>query len=648
MPVDYSGQNLRGKSFKGQNLKNADFSDADIRGANFTNAILTGANFSRAKAGLQKRHAIFLVFVSCLLAGISGLFLSINGFLASLIFDSSLENRVSGWIGIVISIICFFVFVRQGIQAALGAFAIAFAIAFAGAGAAAGAAAGAFAGAVAGAFAVAAVAGAFAGTFAVAAVAGAVAVAFAGAFALAVAGAFAGAFAVAFALAVAAAAAFAGTFAGTFAVAVAVAVAFAVAGTVVSTYIGWRAIKGDKKHAIIRNSAVAFSALGGTSFRNADLTDANFTFANLKNTDLRNAILTRTCFRKVKKLDFVRPGNTYLKSFQLLQVLVTGNGRNKNFDREDLRGINLRGADLVDSSFIAADLSTANLQDSDLSRAKLVQTQLDATDFTGATITGAFIEDWNITTHTNFNGVRCEYVYMRLPTKDNPEPLRKPDNREEVFGDGEFGDFIKPIVDTLDLYHNQGVDPRAIAIAFKELAENNPEANLEIVAMEKRGEDKFLLRAKVAPEMKKSELSQQYFESYNHLKTLSPQEQIQHYLNQISVQNKEIEGQQRQISSLENMVGTALGRPQMQVDNYHNQGDTMSEKETANYNLDRAKFGGGFAGTGGSQTSGNLGDRSTNNIESGQSVLNRIVCRKCNYENLNSPKFCTQCGTRLN
>ena len=376
MPVDYSGQNLQGKSFKGQNLKNADFSDADIRGANFTGAILTGANFSRAK-----HHAIFLVFFSWLLAGMSGVLFALNSFLASLIFDSSsLENRVAGWVAIVISIIFFFILVRRGMQAALGA--------------------------------------------------------------------------------------------------------FAVAGAVVSAYIGWRAIKGDKKQAIIRNTAVAFAAFGGTSFRNADLTDANFTLANLKNSDFRSANLTRTCFRKVKKLDFVRPGNTYLKSFQLLQVLVTGNGREKNFDREDLRGINLRGANLVGSSFIAADLSAANLQDSDLSRAKLVQTQLDATDFTGATLTGAFIEDWNITTHTNFTGVRCEFVYMRLPTKDNPEPLRKPDNREEVFGDGEFGDFIKPIVDTLDLYHNQGVDPRAIAIAFKELEENNPEANLEIVAME--------------------------------------------------------------------------------------------------------------------------------------------------------------------
>ncbi|MHC5721254.1 MAG: pentapeptide repeat-containing protein, partial [Nostoc sp.] len=107
--------------------------------------------------------------------------------------------------------------------------------------------------------------------------------------------------------------------------------------------------------------------------------------------------------------------------------------------------------------FISADLSQANLQDADLSRVKLFQAQLNGTNLTGATLTGAYIQDWGITTDTKFDGVRCEYVYMRLPTKENPDPLRKPDNNKEVFADGEFGDFIKPIFDTLDLYHNQNV-----------------------------------------------------------------------------------------------------------------------------------------------------------------------------------------------
>ncbi|WP_225225848.1 hypothetical protein [Komarekiella delphini-convector] len=93
-----------------------------------------------------------------------------------------------------------------------------------------------------------------------------------------------------------------------------------------------------------------------------------------------------------------------------------------------------------------------------------------------------------------------------------------------MFADGEFGDFIKPIFDTLYLYHNQGVDPRAIAISFKQLAENYPEADLRIVGMEVRGEDKFLLPAKTLPLTDKSELSAEYFIIYNQLKTLAEQE----------------------------------------------------------------------------------------------------------------------------
>lgn len=161
-----------------------------------------------------------------------------------------------------------------------------------------------------------------------------------------------------------------------------------------------------------------------------------------------------------------------------------------------------------------------------------------------------YIEDWGITTDTKFDGVRCEYVYMRLPTKENPDPHRKPDNRQEVFADGDFEDFIKPIFDTLDLYHNQGVDPRAIAISFKHLAENNPEADLRIVGMEVRGEDKFLLRAKTAIAADKSQLSAEYFATYNQLKALAEQE--------VKALIAEKDGR---IADLQNMVVTALQRP---------------------------------------------------------------------------------------
>ena len=73
---NYSGKNLRGRSFKGQNLEGANFSYADIRSANFTGANLRGANFTGAKAGLQRRWVVFLLIISLLMLGISS-FLSL-------------------------------------------------------------------------------------------------------------------------------------------------------------------------------------------------------------------------------------------------------------------------------------------------------------------------------------------------------------------------------------------------------------------------------------------------------------------------------------------------------------------------------------------------------------------------------------------
>jgi uncharacterized protein YjbI with pentapeptide repeats len=147
-----------------------------------------------------------------------------------------------------------------------------------------------------------------------------------------------------------------------------------------SAFISWRALKGDERDAWIRTFAIAFAATGGTSFRHADLTDADFTSATLKSTDFQRANLTRTRWHQAKKLDRIRPGTTYLQFPQVRQLLIRGQGKAQNFDRQPLRGVNLQGANLADASFIGTDLNEANLQDADLSRAKLMQTQLDEAD----------------------------------------------------------------------------------------------------------------------------------------------------------------------------------------------------------------------------------------------------------------------------
>ncbi|NEO57183.1 MAG: pentapeptide repeat-containing protein [Okeania sp. SIO3B5] len=74
---DFQGVSLRGLSFKGKDLSGADFSEADIRGTNFRGANLSGARFQEAKAGLQKRWVVVLLFGVFVLVGISA-FLNVS------------------------------------------------------------------------------------------------------------------------------------------------------------------------------------------------------------------------------------------------------------------------------------------------------------------------------------------------------------------------------------------------------------------------------------------------------------------------------------------------------------------------------------------------------------------------------------------
>ncbi len=378
-------------------------------------------------------------------------------------------------------------------------------------------------------------------------------------------------------------------------------------------------MKGDPRDAWLRSFAIAFAALGGTNFRDANLTEANFTGAQLKNTDFRKAILNRVRWHGSKMLDRVRPGDNYLKYPQIRQWLI-GKGIDKNFDGLKLQGINLQGADLTDASFIDTNLSEANLQDADLSRAKLVQTQLDKTNFTGATLTGACIEDWGITTHTKLDDVKCKYIFMRLSTKEKPNPGRKPDNWQENFEGNDFADFIKPIFDTLDLYHNQGVDPRAIAISWKKLAENNPDAKLQFASMEVKGEDNLLLRLKTATNADLSQLSAEYFDTYNQLKALAEEES-----------KKLIAEKDNRIQALETMVNTALKRPGFYAENYNNQGDTemIGEKNSEVKYEQKGNFGIGHMSGGeikeGAKVAGIINEAEQQNLADAATEIQQLL-----------------------
>lgn len=67
MTLDFSHQDLRGRSFVDQDLTNANFSHADIRGTDFSKAILTGANFRHTVAGMRSPWLLLFICVSLLL-----------------------------------------------------------------------------------------------------------------------------------------------------------------------------------------------------------------------------------------------------------------------------------------------------------------------------------------------------------------------------------------------------------------------------------------------------------------------------------------------------------------------------------------------------------------------------------------------------
>ena len=604
MSFDFSNQNLQGRSFSGQDLRGACFKHSDVRGANFSNAILVGADFSNSKTGLREVHKLSWLGFSFALSALSGFIASFSGAWIGYLLSSetiSEHSILPGLIAVLIVLSFLVSVVYADLEPALIGIALLGAISLAGSGVVI------FLLSIIGYQSVGinialAIAGSVAGS-----VAGIITVSVSVAMAVSLAeipgGSIAGI-----------CAAFVSTFSPSYmsnAISKVVSgnaspdnqVSSLIAITVVMTasYVGWRTIEKSKGQNFVRRLAVALTSIGGTNFQLADLTNSNFSYSTLSHTIFWKAILTRTYWLCTKDFDLAFFPKSYLSNENIRRLVITGKGEGKNFDGLSMRGINIAGASLASASLIGSDLSDSNLQDIDLSRAKLIQTQLDQTDLSRACLTGTYIENWGITASTKLNNVECRYVYMRLPTRENPEPCRKPDNLQEEFKPEDFADFIRPLTNTLDLYHNQGVDPRAIAVSFKSLVENNPDAELYIVAMEVKGQDKFMLRARTAPDADKSKLNAEYFDTYQKIKELPKT------TTKLLIAEKD-----ERIRSLEKMVETALNQPKFRIE--HNPGGIMSESINVDAGGSVGAVGGGDVDVQGVMNLGTISGTVTNTI----------------------------------
>jgi len=315
--------------------------------------------------------------------------------------------------------------------------------------------------------------------------------------------------------------------AGVVAAAVAVAAAGAATGIGLGIYVAWRALAGDEKYALIRTVAIVFAATGGTSFRNADLTDANFTEATLKSTDFRTANLTRTCFRNTEKLDRARVGNSILADTRVRELLVTRNGYKKSYVDANLQGANLTGANLNEANLKQANLSEATLHQANLEWANLTETQALATDFTAASFTGACLEAWNIDGNTKLDRVDCRFVYLL----ENPKPgtddrERRPYHISKCFEPGDFEKMYKKIMETVQILLKDGINPEAFTAAFQKLMKEFPDITPESIQGFEKKENDVLLTLKVPEGTDKGKLEQTWDEVYQALEAQRQAEQL--------------------------------------------------------------------------------------------------------------------------
>lgn len=350
-----------------------------------------------------------------------------------------------------------------------------------------------------------------------------------------------------------------------------------------SAYISVRALSGDKTASLVRKSSIALAAVGGTSFKGANLTNADFTQATLRNSDFRNSNLIRTRWHRAKGLEFARLGNTYLANPKIQKLVVTLKGQSQNFDGLNLMGVNLQGANLKNASFVGTNLTQTNLQYADLSNAVLKQAQLENADLRGATLTGACIADWQIGSSTKLDGINCDYVFRTL--NGNEFSARLPVDPNSTFAPGEFTQrfqILASALETIDLTFTKGIDWKAFFASFQELRSQHPNSDLSIQGLEKKAEG-FVVRLEVNQEADRATIETQAKQLYAaELKTLEAQ-----YEKQLRLQGERYAEESRQLIEFERQEKATL----MGII------ETMAKNQGPKYDQRGAYFAGGFAET---------------------------------------------------
>lgn len=500
--ADFSEANIRGVNFANTNLSQAKFIGADIRGTNFANTNLSQAEFIGAIGGIKKRSCLMNQLMGAEIGFLCGILSAFSAI--SLAYCFSAESFSKGfWFSGISSILLLLTIqlflALQGFTAkAFNSILIAATVALALAGSISvhGSAVVAFG------VALGVNLGISVAVSVVCYVAGAVTVA--GARAGTVAGVVVGAGTVAVALV--------RDVAVVKDIDVAASLGVTLALSLFSFYVAWETSKGNEKFRLLWIWGNAIGSIGGTSFRGADLSHANFSSTILKNTNFnhtkqKQTILNWVNWEGAKKLNYARVGNSILANYAVRELLVTRDGREKSYVGANLRATNLDGVNLEQANMTWADLTCSKLRRANLKSANLTESLALNTDFTGANLTGACIEAWNIDSHTNLAEVDSQYVYLL-----RNEQERRPSSGD--FAPGEFTKLFQEALSAVDLIFRNGFDQKAFLTAFQQVQVENEDTPLEIQSIENKGDGVVVVRVSVPPDTDKTKIHGDFNQQY--------------------------------------------------------------------------------------------------------------------------------------
>lgn len=106
MPESYSNKNFQKASFKNVKLTKANFSGSDLRGADFTGADLSGGDFTNVRTGITSVNAVLLFIASLAISLFAGYLATFVGRTLSVLLKSNNSHiRTGGIVSIALIII---------------------------------------------------------------------------------------------------------------------------------------------------------------------------------------------------------------------------------------------------------------------------------------------------------------------------------------------------------------------------------------------------------------------------------------------------------------------------------------------------------------------------------------------------------------